>query len=89
MYKARRNFSFDMVAFYSDRPISGSLATCFDYNDLTSDFSPIAHHTRLNSVEPKGPQFRKTMRAIVGAVERAIGGKTFDTIHGVVDPELH
>src|SRR6478752_1252482 len=48
-----------------EKPISGSLAPCFDYDDLTSDFGPIAHHTRLNSVEPKGFQFRHAMRAIV------------------------
>ncbi|MDC8449065.1 MAG: hypothetical protein LV473_11995, partial [Nitrospira sp.] len=45
MYKTRHNLNFVMISFYSDRPISGLLATCFDYNDLASDFGPIAQHT--------------------------------------------
>jgi hypothetical protein len=67
----------------------GSLVTCFDYNDLTSNFGPIAYHPCLNGVEPEGSQFRHAIRTIVSAIERAIGGKTFDTIYVVVDPELH
>src|SRR5574338_289990 len=89
MYKTRRDFKFGTISLYSDRPISESLATCFDCDDLTSDFGPIAQHTRLNSVEPKGFQFRHAMHAIVSAVERAIGSKGFDAIHGGIDEKLH
>jgi hypothetical protein len=72
-----------------EMPISGSLTTCFDYNDLTSDFDPITPHTRLNGIGPERSQFRHAIRAIVIALERTIGGLILHMIKGIVDPVFH
>ena len=62
---------------------------CLDCYGLTSDFGPIAPHTRFNGVGPEGPQSRHAMRAIIIAIEWAIGSDILHVIKAVVDPVFH